>query len=464
MIDERVAVLYVDARGPYPEIVREWFDEKRDARSYAGQLPIVAHPPCGPWSVMRHLSRETTRDIALHAVAKVRELGGVLEHPRGSTLFRHCGLPLPGELPDAWGGFTIEVSQCDFGHVARKRTWLYVVGSSPSRLPPLPPPREPTHWASGSRTAPRGPVPPGIKVCSANQRRRTPPAFARWLVEAAASCARHPPRMRSRSEARAQKTNERPPAGSETPRRTYNGKLCSVCGHPQFESPGGDTCAGGHGGAPGVTDEEWAAKKEAEKVAKKEAEKSAKVAEISSALREELKPPKPSPFHFPNANAPKVSALRPDLEKVVETIWIDDIHEEWKELEAALQLGEKRSEHAHAIKALDRAAHLAYRAHRLYLTARQAREAWEAENEPIFGAMWSEATRALQAEKDEGSRSKQITDADVRARVATLFPDEFQAQERKRRKAEFTVKSLERLAELWFGRARDLQAIVGKLR
>ena len=30
-------------------------------------------------------------------------------------------------------------------------------------------------------------VPPGIKVCSAQQRRRTPPAFAEWLVMLARS-------------------------------------------------------------------------------------------------------------------------------------------------------------------------------------------------------------------------------------------------------------------------------------
>jgi hypothetical protein len=32
-------------------------------------------------------------------------------------------------------------------------------------------------------------VPPGIKVCSAQQRRRTPVAFAEWLVSVASRCA-----------------------------------------------------------------------------------------------------------------------------------------------------------------------------------------------------------------------------------------------------------------------------------
>lgn len=182
-----VAALYVDARGPYPSLVLHWYDAARDARSYAGSLPVVAHPPCGPWSVMRHLSKETTKDCAPAALEAVRRFGGVLEHPRGSTFFAHAGIPRPGRLPDAWGGISFEVCQCDWGHPARKRTWLYVVGLV-GPMPPAPPPREPTHWASGSRNAPRGPVPPGIKVCSAEQRRRTPVAFAEWLLEIASRC------------------------------------------------------------------------------------------------------------------------------------------------------------------------------------------------------------------------------------------------------------------------------------
>jgi hypothetical protein len=185
---EGVAVLYVDPRGPYPGMVRHWYDAERDAKKYEGPWPVVAHPPCGPWSVMRHLSRETTADCAPLALNAVREFGGVLEHPKGSTFFRAYSLPLPGELPDEWGGYTIEVSQCDWGHVARKRTWLYIVGTPRGALPPMPAPRTPTHWASGGRTrsSRQGtPVPPGIKVCSAQQRRRTPPAFAAWLLEIA---------------------------------------------------------------------------------------------------------------------------------------------------------------------------------------------------------------------------------------------------------------------------------------
>lgn len=188
-----VAALYVDALGPYPGRVRDWYDETRDARIYDGPFPIVAHPPCGPWSSLRSLSRETTKGLALHAVKMVRTYGGVLEHPRGSKLFDHVPLPKPGDLPDAWGGFTLQVSQCDWGHVARKRTWLYIVGLGREALPQAPPRREPSHWVSGVHTpGARGKPPAGVKICSAQQRRRTPEAFANFLIGIAAACSSLP--------------------------------------------------------------------------------------------------------------------------------------------------------------------------------------------------------------------------------------------------------------------------------
>jgi hypothetical protein len=183
LVDDVVA-LYVDPRGPYPSIVREWYDEARDARTYAGPWPVVAHPPCGAWSSLRHLHQKTDGELAPKAVVAVRRFGGVLEHPAGSRLWTYMGLPRPGKTSDAFGGRTVEVQQCDWGHVARKRTWLYLVGVR--YVGELPPPREPTHWASGTHTpGQRGTTPPGIKVCSARQRRRSPRAFAEWLVSLA---------------------------------------------------------------------------------------------------------------------------------------------------------------------------------------------------------------------------------------------------------------------------------------
>jgi hypothetical protein len=186
-----VAALFVDPRGPYPSMpgVDAW-DETRDARLYAGPHPVVAHPPCGPWGAMAPFSRDQSAELGPIAVEQVRRFGGVLEHPAHSKLWRHCMLPRPGELPDAHGGITIEVNQCDWGHVARKTTWLYLVSVGLRQYPRVPK-CEPTHWICGRHGARNaewksgGTVPAHIKLCSAGQRRRTPEPFAEFLVELA---------------------------------------------------------------------------------------------------------------------------------------------------------------------------------------------------------------------------------------------------------------------------------------
>lgn len=190
-----VAALFIDPLGPYPRMpdVDAW-DESRDAMNYDGPLPVVSHPPCGAWGSLRHLrvpnrERRDDANCGPRAVGQVRIWGGVLEQPARSKLWAHCSLPNPGDPTDAYGGRSLEVCQVDWGHVARKRTWLYLVRvTAPITFPPS---RVPTHWVSGGRLHDRkgsgGVVPPGIKVCSAQQRRRTPPEFARWLVDLAKS-------------------------------------------------------------------------------------------------------------------------------------------------------------------------------------------------------------------------------------------------------------------------------------
>ncbi len=196
-----VVALYVDPRGPYPGRVESW-DAARDARKYDGPHPVVAHPPCGPWGRLKHLYEGAEHDCGPRAVEQVRAFGGVLEHPAQSMLWPAMHLPAPGETDGL--GWCFELDQCEWGHVARKRTWIYTVGVRRSEVQKLIdarpfPGRAPTHWASGSRGKSArktgNPVPPGIKVCSASQRRKTPPAFADFLIEIASLAT--PPAKRS---------------------------------------------------------------------------------------------------------------------------------------------------------------------------------------------------------------------------------------------------------------------------
>lgn len=185
-----VAALYVERGGPYFNMpaVDPW-DLARDARTYSGPHPVIAHPPCGPWGELRHLYKGNEHDCAPLAVEQVRKWGGVLEHPHRSKLWSHAQLPGRGEPLDTFGGFTVEVDQCAWGHVARKRTRLYFVGVDRQRVEStIRIGGTPTHWVAGSRKGRTGigrggVAPPGIKFCSAQQRRRTPPAFAAWLVD-----------------------------------------------------------------------------------------------------------------------------------------------------------------------------------------------------------------------------------------------------------------------------------------
>ncbi len=176
-----VSALYVDTeRGPYRDLVggENCYGVDRDARTFRGPGPVVAHPPCGPWGGLRMFCTKQDPSLAPIAVAQVRKYGGVLEHPCGSLLWRHCGMPRPfRRLPSFVGReWALQVDQVRWGHPCRKRTWLFFVGVTPRDLPPLPRSRAATHCIdSSSRKLP---------YLEKGKRHLTPSPFARWLLEA----------------------------------------------------------------------------------------------------------------------------------------------------------------------------------------------------------------------------------------------------------------------------------------
>lgn len=169
----RVAVLYTRRDSVYKRLGADVFDIDRDARSYFGPMPVVAHPPCRAWGRLRTFAkpRPDEKTLALHAVHAVRTWGGVLEHPAQSTLWVAAGLPAPG-CRDEFGGLTFVVDQGWFGHRAPKRTWLYVCGAE--QLPEVP-------FELGEKSG---------RIASMGRREReaTPVDFALWLLDLAARC------------------------------------------------------------------------------------------------------------------------------------------------------------------------------------------------------------------------------------------------------------------------------------
>lgn len=138
-----IAALFVDAKGAYaglPDV--DIWPQERDARTYAGPWPVVAHPPCERWCKLakfvqsRHPARRVGDDGGCFAAAleAVRRWGGVLEHPAWSLAWSAHHLAVPPT--HGWqyrfvGSWVCEVAQSAYGHRARKLSWLYYVGDAP---------------------------------------------------------------------------------------------------------------------------------------------------------------------------------------------------------------------------------------------------------------------------------------------------------------------------------------------
>lgn len=203
-----IAALFVERGGHYYNLphVDPW-DAVRDARTYEGPYPVVAHPPCTRWCRLAGLVQARWGhakgedggcfEAALNAV---RKYGGVLEHPAYSDAWAAYDLNPPPTgggwvNADFLGGWTCYVEQVFYGHPARKATWLYAHGTD---LPSL-------RW---------GQVAPGetealVSACGNSTRpdetrrrimhaeaARTPLAFRDELIAIAATASRYAPDRR----------------------------------------------------------------------------------------------------------------------------------------------------------------------------------------------------------------------------------------------------------------------------
>jgi hypothetical protein len=149
------------------------YDIDRDAKTYDKSDPVVCHPPCRAWGMLSHMAnpRPGEKELALWSIKKVQKLGGIVEHPSGSKLWKI----------DHENGFVIEIDQYDFGHVAHKKTKLFISGIRQDDLPPLPPKDETIHLCpKGKRRSICGNV-KGTTRCTQYQREYTPEKLIDWF-------------------------------------------------------------------------------------------------------------------------------------------------------------------------------------------------------------------------------------------------------------------------------------------
>lgn len=192
-----VAALFVDANGIYSVLpgVDVW-SKDRDARAYMGPFPVVAHPPCERWGRWWWADGSDApgndEGCFVAALSAVERFGGVLEHPAFSHAWARFGLPVP-DIEGGWKGSLLRpgcsahVAQRNYGHRARKDTWLYAVA--------------PTHpalvWGAGDPPAAylcrpgRTKTKPGrvdVEIMGPREAAATPAAFAELLLSIARSC------------------------------------------------------------------------------------------------------------------------------------------------------------------------------------------------------------------------------------------------------------------------------------
>lgn len=62
----KAAVLFARSKSIYKSLIDlDVFDIKRDARSFDGAAPVIAHPPCRAWGRLSHLAKPRHDEMSL---------------------------------------------------------------------------------------------------------------------------------------------------------------------------------------------------------------------------------------------------------------------------------------------------------------------------------------------------------------------------------------------------------------
>jgi hypothetical protein len=167
-------VLFTKENSIYEQLGCECYGKERNALTYTGDKPVIAHPPCRAWGTMKHWAKPEIgeKELALWAFDLVNKNGGILEHPLRSELWKTVNTST---------GHLFPINQLDFGHVCTKPTMLYISGlQTLSSLPTIPLTfKQPTHKIQSMKSE----FGRKLKWANKNQREGTPEKLAQWMID-----------------------------------------------------------------------------------------------------------------------------------------------------------------------------------------------------------------------------------------------------------------------------------------
>ena len=146
---------------------------------------------------------------------------------------------------------------------------------------------------------------------------------------------------------------------------------------------------------------------------------------------------------------PPVPRMKKGFEAIATSLFDKgyDVAKEFESIQSDLTIKDALSP-THVQNAANKAEDVARRAMRLYVVAKVEFATYNRRTDSIVGAMRSNAIDALEAMKAKGALTKQITNDDVAAEAAKMYPDEWEDVHNRRDRSKEMLRFIERLADL----------------
>ncbi len=191
-------------------------------------------------------------------------------------------------------------------------------------------------------------------------------------------------------------------------------------------------------------------------------EKPVGVAKSSAELKEEIRK-----VEDPKSGRPETAERPPaqpvsesdDYNRLIESVLREaDLAAEYDELESNLEVGAERTQYGVIYEALDKAEGRARRAFSLAANAKIEHERMRLDQKEVDAELHR---RAMEKLREEGDKTRI---ADVEAKIAELFPDEWRGGKMRVKRSEVSVEMCQKLGELWTQKVRSLQVMLAQVR